>query len=148
MIFKVKDREYTIKYGYKATANSGIMTRVAEFEEESGNREETIVNLMVSMEETMKVLAEMLLVGLQRFHEDEFGVDFDTDYSKSASIDKVYDLLDEYFDDDEADLVGLYTELEKELVANGFLSKMFQEEQKKAKTTKKTTKSKSEAEDI
>ena len=82
----------------------------------------------------MEVLAKMLLVGLQRFHSDEFGYDYnETDLNKAESMSKVYDLLDTYFDDEDADFGKLYSELEEELVANGFLSKMFKEEMAKAK---------------
>jgi translation elongation factor EF-G len=62
---------------------------------------------------------------------------------KEAQMDKVYELLDSYFDEEDSDLEKLYTALQSELIENGFLSKMFREEQAKAKTVKAVKKAES-----
>lgn len=138
MLFKVKDKEYNVKFGYEVTAKSKIMSLVAKESTEEVNLEDDKalpVAMMDAVGETMILVAKMLLVGLQRFHSDEFGYDYNIgdDLEKAESIHKVYDLLEEYFDEEDADFGKLYSELENELVANGFLSKMFKEELMKAK---------------
>lgn len=135
MKFTVGDKEYTIKFGYEVTAKSKIMSLVAKTDNKPIDENEDMATAMMgAVEDTMEVLAKMLLVGLQRFHSDEFGYDYnETDLNKAESMGKVYNLLDAYFDDENADFGKLYSELEEELVANGFLSKMFKEEMAKAK---------------
>ena len=46
----------------------------------------------------LKFLPEFLLVGLQKFHADEFGFDFDNKEAKEKQLEKIYDLLDDYLD--------------------------------------------------
>ena len=136
MLFKVNDKEYQIKFGYEVTAKSKIMSLVAHEESKEFDIKDTEIatTMMGAVEDTMNVLAKMLLVGLQRFHSDEFGYDYnETDLDKVESMHKVYDLLDTYFDEPDADFGKLYADLEEELVANGFLSKMFKEEMMRAK---------------
>lgn len=135
MIFKVNDKEYKVKFGYEVTAKSKIMSLVARTEnKEIDENTDMATAMMGAVEDTMSVLSKMLLVGLQRFHSDEFGYDYSrTDLENVESMSKVYALLDEYFDDENADFGALYQELEEELVDNGFLSKMFKDEMAKAK---------------
>ena len=102
MKFTVADKEYTIKFGYEVTAKSKIMSLVAKTDNKPIDENEDMATAMMgAVEDTMTVLAKMLLVGLQRFHSDEFGYDYnETDLDKVESMSKVYELLDTYFDDE------------------------------------------------
>ena len=49
-------------------------------------------------------------------------------------MNKVYDLLDDYFDSDCGDMQTLFATLQKEMLDNGFLSKVVNRKTKKSKT--------------
>lgn len=91
----------------------------------------------------MRLTAEMLAAGLQKYHKDEFGYYIDDpddpdgipvvdDKLKTKAIRKCYDLIDAYEDDatdeqrekGEHDSAELYGILNDELVKNGFLSRL------------------------
>lgn len=93
--------------------------------------------------ESMRITAELLAAGLQKYHKDEFGYYIDdpdnpdalpiVDESlKSKAIRKCYDLIDSYEDDateeqlekGEHDAMELYGLLNQELERNGFLSQI------------------------
>lgn len=142
MKIKINEKEYTIKFGYKATANSGILKKMAKAESVvEENKNPKLEDVMALAEETMRNLAEMLLVGLQKYHSDEFGYDLDTEEGKKEKLDLVYDLLDDFSDEEGADVSDLYNKLQNEMVANGFLATLFRTEQTQAK---KTTRKKAE----
>ena len=48
---------------------------------------------------------------------------------QDEAFEKVSQLVDDYFDGEDADFKGLFNSLEDELLHNGFLSSMFHEEQ-------------------
>lgn len=113
---KFGDRELKIKYGYEATIKSGIIRDLMNMDNISGDME--------SVEKLLLFLPEMLLVGLQKFHKEEFGYDPENESQKDACLEKVYALLDDYFDGEEGDMNTLFSILQKELLENGFLSRM------------------------
>ena len=112
--------EYTIKFGYKAVVESKIIQKLVALE--TGNTTE-----LEAVDKILGFLPEFLLVGLQKFHKDEFG--FDNEDEKKDQLDKVFDLLDDYFEDENGgDFKDLYQGLSKELEDNSFLSKLLQQE--------------------
>lgn len=136
MKFTVNDKEYTIKFGYKATVKSGIIKKLAQAESDKENEDG-----FESVEGILLILPELLVVGLQVHHSDEFGYNIDTNEGYDEKVDKAFDLLDTWFDNKENSLINLYNGIENELLNDSFLSSLFQkavaEEQK---TTKKTSK--------
>lgn len=66
---------------------------------------------------------------MQKFHRDEFGYNYDTGEGREKALEKAGDLVDSYFDSEDADIKKLMADLKGELMDNSFLSKMFQEEQ-------------------
>lgn len=116
---KFGDRELKIKYGYEATIKSGIIRDLMNMDNISGDME--------SVEKLLLFLPEMLLVGLQKFHKEEFGYDPENENQKDACLEKVYALLDDYFDGEDGDMNTLFSILQKELLDNGFLSKMLKQ---------------------
>lgn len=122
---KFGEKEYQIQFGYIATAKSGIIKELVKIEEMIGDGNSVIENL----DKILMFIPELMLVGLQKFHREEFGYNYDTKEGKDEAFEKVSQLVDDYFDGDDADFKGLFNSLEEELLHNGFLSSMFHEEQ-------------------
>lgn len=134
MQLKVNDKEYTVTYGFRAMYES-------EFIKEMFN---TVGKINSDDEdknfEMLAVLAprttNMLLVGLQEEHADEF-----------KTFEDVYTLLKQYFKENENNtditMLGLYTKLINVMEEDGFLVQIGLVEKKQAKTPqdrkKKTT---------
>lgn len=133
MKIKLGGKEYTVKFGYAPVVKNKIIPRLVGMEQQ-GEGLEVIDNML-------EFLPEFLLVGLQKFHADEFGFDFDNKEAKEKQLVKVYDLLDDYLDpenEEGGDLQSLYNDLSAEMEKNSFLSKMLAKEAQTAK--KKPTK--------
>lgn len=133
MKIKLNGKEYTVKFGYAPVVKNKIIPRLVGMEQQ-GEGLEVIDNML-------EFLPEFLLVGLQKFHADEFGFDFDNKEAKEKQLVKVYDLLDDYLDpenEEGGDLQSLYNDLSAEMEKNSFLSKMLAKEAQTAK--KKPTK--------
>lgn len=133
---KIGEKKYQIKFGYKPTLKSRIISKIIAIE----TVEET--NLATA-EDLMLLIPEIILVGLQKNHKEEFGYDYDTNENREKALDKVFDLMDDYFDGEDANIYQLYGDLQKEMLQESFLKSMFQQEkaeQNKKKTTAKTPK--------
>ena len=133
MKIKLNGKEYTVKFGYAPVVKNKIIPRLVGMEQQ-GEVLEVIDNML-------EFLPEFLLVGLQKFHADEFGFDFDDKEAKEKQLVKVYELHDNYLDpenEEGGDLQSLYNDLSAEMEKNSFLSKMLAEEAQTAK--KKPTK--------
>lgn len=127
----INEKEYTIKFGYEATVKNKILKRIAEVETQKDGFD--------VLDGIMLLLPELLLVGLQRFHSDEFGFDAYNEAEKEQRMEQVFSMLDDYFDKEDADIKELYQSLTKELEDNSFLSKLLKQEQSKAKNTNQKT---------
>lgn len=125
---KVKDVTYKIKFGYRALAKSGVLKEVVKMQgaidKKDDDNKDAFVDLVADV---FDILAKLVLAGLQKFNES-FACDYDDENSVSAGIEKVYDLLDEYMDEEESlGVMDLFSELTNELLNNGFLSKKSKE---------------------
>lgn len=122
--FKVKDKEYKVKYGYRVLCDTDLIDRVTSIGTEDK-----------SFKGAMKTIAELILAGLQKCHKSEFG--YDTDSEKEVALGKVYDLLDEYEEEstEENPQNGytLFKKCNEELMKNGFLSEMTKKAEENAK---------------
>lgn len=127
----INEKEYNIKFGYEATVKNKILKRIAEVETQQDGFD--------VLDGIMLLLPELLLVGLQRFHSDEFGFDAYNEAEKEQRMEQVFAMLDDYFDKEDADIKELYQSLTKELEENSFLSKLLKQEQSKAKNTNQKT---------
>lgn len=133
MKIKLDGKEYTVKFGYAPVYQNRIIPRVVGMGQQ-GDELEAIDNML-------GFLPEFLLVGLQKFHADEFGFDFDDKEAKEKQLVKMCDLLDDYLDpenEEGKDIMSLYDDLTAELEKNSFLSKLLAKEEQTAK--KKPTK--------
>ena len=118
---KLSGKPYQIKYAYTPVVKSGLLKKLAQM----GNSEDGLD----SIDNIMNILPELILVGLQKDYKKEFGYVYDTNAGKAEKLAKVYDALDDYFDDDDADFMALFESLQNELLENSFLSKMFHQAQ-------------------
>lgn len=125
---------YKIKFGIEATTKTGVLKKIKEVEELNGGDVEYI-------EAILEVVPELLLVGLQKNHNDEFEYDYDSNEGKETAMSKVYGLIDDYVDQDDSSLRELFIDLTKEVMRNGFFKKeMAQIEKNEKKKTIKTVK--------
>ena len=127
---KLGNRELTVQYGYKVTWKSGIIKKLVKL---SGDTDGDGID---RVDEVMAILPELLLIGVQKHHENEFKYDYETGKGKEQMLDKVCDILDSYFDEEGADFEALLTQLQEELLENGFLASMFHKESQKTKSKK------------
>lgn len=124
---KFGDKELQIKFGYEATVKSGIIKKVAELDQ---------ITDIEAIDKILLFLPELILVGAQKFHKEEFGYDSENEGEKEQQLGKVYAMLDDYFDEEDSDVEELYQLLLAELLENGFLSKLLKAEQEKEEQKK------------
>lgn len=129
---KVNDREYTIKFGYEPTLKSRLLSRVAKM---TVNMKQDAEENLEQIENMLLFVPEMVLIGLQKFHSDEFGYNLDTNDGYEEAKNKAFSLVGDYVDTGDVDITDFFTELEEELTSNGFLKKMFEKEVEKAQAT-------------
>lgn len=118
MILNVGKKKYTIKFGYKAVAKSGIIKKALDIENIADNED------YGEMIETMlSVVADMVLAGLQKT-ESNFSVDYDNKDDVRGKTERVFDLLDDYIaQDDSLSIPELFQELMSEMFDAGFFGK-------------------------
>lgn len=127
---KLGDKMLQIKFGYEATVRSGLIKKMVQAESSNENEGD-------SVQATMELLPEMILVGVQKFHRDEFGYNYLTGEGKEEKLSEVYSLIDDYLDQDDATFEELLGKVKGEMLEDGFLSKLFQKEKKKEKKNAK-----------
>lgn len=129
LTIKVNNKEYTIKFGYEPTLKSRLLSRVAKM---TVNMKQDAEENLEQIENMLLFVPEMVLVGLQKFHSDEFGYNLDTNDGYEEAKNKAFSLIGDYVDTGDVDITDFFTELEEELTSNGFLKKMFEKEVEKA----------------
>ena len=127
---KLGKAQLSIRFGYEATVRSGIIKRLASLSTEADDTFD-------KMDAIMEIIPELILVGVQKFHKDEYGYDYKTNAGKEEALSKIYELLDDYFEEEDADFSKLLESLQNELMENGFLAKMYKGEVKEAKKKEK-----------
>lgn len=136
LTLNIGDTAYSIKFGYEATLKSRLLSKIAKAEQNATD------NSLESVEDMLLLLPEILLAGLQKFHKDEFGYNFDNAESKEEMLSKAFSLIDTYLEDENNDAMELFNSLQTELTSDGFLASLFRKEQAKAEEqAKKASKS-------
>ena len=128
---KLGKAQLSIRFGYEATVRSKILKKLAAL---TVDKDDDTFDRMGMM---MEIVPEMILVGAQKFHSNEYGYDYKTEAGKEESMSKIYELLDDYFEEEDADFSTLLESLQNELMENGFLSKMFKKEVENQEAVKK-----------
>ena len=106
---KFGEKELQIKFGYEATVKSGIIKKVAKLNQ---------MEDMEAVDEILLFLPELILVGAQKFHKEELGYNPDNEEEKEQQLGKVYDMLDDYFDGEDADVQALSLSLDINLLTS------------------------------
>lgn len=135
----INGNEYNIKYGYKTVARCGVIKEITDLEDLMDKGEDMKIE---DINAVLAALPKILLAGLQKCHNDEFGYDYDTGDGEQEALDKAFDLVDDYFDENEdKDVIDLFNILTEEMTKNGFLAQMLQDqaEEPAPKAAKKTT---------
>lgn len=120
---KLGKAQLSIRFGYEATVRSKILKKLAALTVEKDD-EDTFDRMSMMME----IVPEMILVGAQKYHSKDYGYDYKTEAGKEEALSKIYELLDDYFEEEDADFSTLMESLQSELMENGFLAKMFKKE--------------------
>ena len=128
--FSANGKTYKVKFGYGVLTQSDILTQVSS------------MGAINNPKDMIKMLPELILVGLQKKHKDEFG--YETEEEKKIAYDKVCDLLDDYEDESTEENTHngftLFEKASQELEKNGFLSGMVKEMEEKSEEEKKLPK--------
>ena len=130
---KLGKAQLSIRFGYEATVRSKILKKLAEMTVNNGDSFETATLMM-------ELVPEMILVGAQKFHSKDYGYDYKTEAGKEEAMSKIYSLLDDYFEEEDADFTTLLESLQSELMENGFLAKLFKKEVENQEKNKKEEK--------
>lgn len=130
MKLKIGEKELNIKFGYKPTLKERLISRIVKLtDEDNEGKEKDTADVMVGIEDILLFLPEILLIGLQVHHE-EYRYDYDTKEGKEEQLSKVFDLIDEYSMEKDADLMKLFEDLQNEMQNDSFLAGLFRKEQK------------------
>ena len=128
--FSANGKTYKVKFGYVVLTQSDILTQVSS------------MGAINNPKDMIKMLPELILVGLQKKHKDEFG--YETEEEKKIAYDKVCDLLDDYEDESTEENphngFTLFEKASQELEKNGFLSGMVKAMEEKSEEEKKLPK--------
>ena len=118
MILNVGKKKFTIKFGYKAVAKSGIIKKSLDIDKIMDNDDYgEMIETMVS------VVADMVLAGLQKT-ETNLSVNYDDPDDVRDKTERVYDLLDDYMNQEDAMSVpDLFKTLMEEMYNAGFFGK-------------------------
>lgn len=135
MKLKVNEKEYTIKFKFRAMYDSEFITEMFNtFNDMDSNDDNDGIKLFA---ELAPKTTNMLLVGLQEEHSEEF-----------KTFDDAKDLICNYFkeneDNQDVNMLGLYTQLINTMSEDGFLERIGLVDKKKQVKTpqdhkKKTT---------
>lgn len=127
MTLKIGEKELNIAFGYEPTLKARLLSRLAKMSAQLGENGGDLGKV----EDMLLFIPEVILVGLQKEHE-EYRYNLDTKEGYEEKKAEVFSLVSEYFDSGENDALELFTQLQEELMANGFLKKMFEKEMEKA----------------
>lgn len=124
MKLKIGEKELNIKFGYKPTLKEKIISKLMKFETAENKNDAEL------LEEMLLFIPELLLAGLQ-VHYEEYRYNYDTGEGKEEQLDKAFALIEGYLDEEDADIMELFRQLEEEMLQNSFLKKLFQQEKEK-----------------
>lgn len=140
MKIKINGKEYNIKYGYKPTLKERVISKVVRHQNIAGENGEVDFE---KIEDLLIYLPELLLVGLQVHHKD-FRYNYDTGEGKEEQLEKAFNLVEEYCNQEDADIMDLFNKLNEALEEDSFLSSLMQKEQKAIEAEESMTKENNE----
>lgn len=131
MTITMNGKEYNIKFGNKAVARAGFISKLARIGVMQSSTDDG-VGAIEGMEQMYLLMPQILLAGLQANHSDEFGYDLVTGEGCHEQLSKVEDMLNHFVDEENGDFLKLQEDVTNEILHNGFLKKLFEEETAKA----------------
>jgi len=134
MKLKIREKEYNIFFSFEPTLKARILSKMAKMSVELGSSSGDFEKI----EDMLLFIPEVILVGLQKYHSEEFGYDLDTKDGFDEKKEKVFSLVSEYFDSGEVDCMEFFNQLQEEMTKNGFLKKTFEREVEQAKKEMET----------
>lgn len=140
--FRIHGKEYKVRFTYRTVCEDDILDKISDATDFEG------LNVGGMIAKVSKATAELLLVGLQKYHSDEFG--YKDDKEKAQRIEEMLDLFDDYEDESteehEQSAATLFSDLQEELQKNGFLSAMMTAIEQTAKAEQIAEQTKTEME--
>nr|DAH79495.1 MAG TPA: tail assembly chaperone protein [Bacteriophage sp.] len=131
MTITMNGKEYNIKFGNKAVARAGFVSKLARIGAMQSDPEDS-AGALEGAEKMYLLMPQILLAGLQANHSDEFGYNLTTGKDHDKQLSKVEDMLDHFVDEENGDFLKLQEDVTNEILHNGFLKKLFEEETAKA----------------
>lgn len=131
MTITMNGKEYNIKFGNKAVARAGFVSKLARIGAMQSDPEDS-AGALEGAEKMYLLMPQILLAGLQANHSDEFGYDLVTGEGRHEQLSKVENMLDHFVDEENGDFLKLQEDVTNEILHNGFLKKLFEEETAKA----------------
>lgn len=131
MTITMNGKEYNIKFGNKAVARAGFISKLARIGAMQSDPEDS-AGALEGAEKMYLLMPQILLAGLQANHSDEFGYNLTTGKGRDEQLGKVEDMLDHFVDEKNGDFLKLQEDVTNEILHNGFLKKLFEEETAKA----------------
>ena len=123
----MNNREYNIKFGNKAVARAGFISKLARIGVMQSSTDDGVGAREV-MEQLNLIMPHNLLAGLQANHSAESGYNLTTGKGRDEQLSKVEDMLDHFVDEENGDFLKLQEDVSNEMLHNGFLKKLFEEE--------------------
>lgn len=131
MTLKVKDKEYTVKFGYNSFCDTDLMDRTSDLLKIFQGAEvedDKDVTAMGKIKDLFVCVRDLLFVGFKK-------------HNPVNSVQEIGDILDDYHDEatenDKRGIVDLFTKLTEELMAEGFLGDLMNQLEKvETKVTK------------
>lgn len=125
---KIGEKELKVVYAYEPTLKSRLLSKLAKMDVGSEEAD------FEKFEDLLLFIPEMLLIGLYK-EQEEYRYNLDTKEGYEDCVSKAFALVGEYLDDENNDAIELSNMLQEELMNNGFLKKMFENEIEKAQAT-------------
>lgn len=127
MTITMNGKEYNIKFGNKAVARAGFVSKLARIGAMQSDPEDS-AGALEGAEKMYLLMPQILLAGLQANHSDEFGYDLVTGEGRHEQLGKVEDMLDHFVDEENGDFLKLQEDISNEMLHNGFLKRLFEVE--------------------
>ena len=95
MTITMNGKEYNIKFGNKAVARAGFVSKLARIGAMQSDPEDS-AGALEGAEKMYLLMPQILLAGLQANHSDEFGYDLVTGEGRHEQLSKVEDMLNHF----------------------------------------------------
>ena len=124
MVLKVKDNEYTVKFGYNSFCDTDLMERTRDLLNLFNGadvKDDKDVTGMGKIKELFSCVRDLMFVGFKKFNPVE-------------TLQEIGEILDDYHDEapdgEKRGIIDLFTQLTEELMNEGFLGDLMEQMEK------------------